>query len=562
MGVVPEAANGDNAVATGAPVRVGAWTVDGRANTLQRDGQKAVRLEPKAVEVLLHLAGHPGEVISREELMAAVWPGVVVGDDALTQAIIKLRKALGDDARQPRYIETISKRGYRLVAAAGQPAPATPTAAMPQPPARRRRTWLAALALTLLAILVAGIYWADRVRDSHPAPPIVAVLPLANQSGDATRDYFSDGLTQDLINALSLFSGLRVIAHQTAQTYKTRPVSAQDLRRELGVRYVVRGSVRESDGKLRVTVELSDADSAVVLWSDRIEGDDKQMFAFQDRIVRNVVGALTVKVTRHEEELAFAKPPRSLQSYDLVLRARALVAKSDRVANRQARELLARALELSPEYAEAYLVFAGAEAQRSIDFGWTEDPSQSAERAEQYAQRALTLGDVGAQARSHGQLGVLYSAARRYELALAEVDMAVALNPSDARALDTRGFVLVWLGRLEEALASLEMGARFDPLGRGAGGVFSHALAYYSLHRYAESVALADAGLARFPQTSFLHAIRAAALAQTGQSEAARAEAEQTLRLEPFFHAKDFGDRFADPMLMAHLQEGLRKAGL
>ena len=140
--------------------------------------------------------------------------------------------------------------------------------------------------------------------------------------------------------------------------------------------------------------------------------------------------------------------------------------------------------------------------------------------------------------------------------------MAVALNPSDARALDTRGFVLVWLGRLDEALASLEMGARFDPLGRGAGGVFSHALAYYSLHRYAESVAVADAGLARFPQTSFLHAIRAAALAQTAQSEAAHAEAEQTLRLEPFFHAKDFGDRFADPTLMAHLQEGLRKAGL
>src|SRR5258706_1469806 len=181
MAVVPEAANGDNAGAAGAPVRVGAWTIDARANTLQRDGQKAVRLEPRAVEVLLHLAGRPGEVIGREELLAAVWPGVVVGDDALTQAIIKLRKALGDDARQPRYIETISKRGYRLIAAAGQPAPATPAAATPQPPAKRRPTWLAALALALLAILVAGIYWAGRVHDPHPALPIVAGLPLANQ---------------------------------------------------------------------------------------------------------------------------------------------------------------------------------------------------------------------------------------------------------------------------------------------------------------------------------------------------------------------------------------------
>ena len=567
MAVLPEAANPDNAGAARTTLRVGEWSVDPQANTLARDGQEATRLEPKAVEVLVRLARRPAEVVGRDELMADVWPGVVVGDDALTQAIIKLRKALGDDARQPRYIETISKRGYRLIAPvedASESAPEPPAVAPPPLVTRRRWAWAGALAVALLAALGVSLYvGGDRQRTgSTPAPPIVAVLPLANQSGDPGRDYFSDGLTEDLINAFSLYSGLRVISHQSVLIYKTRPASAQELKRELRVRYVVKGSVREANGKLRVNVELSDADSEIVIWSDRYEGDGKEVFAFQDRIVKNVVGALAVKVTRSEEEQASAKPPGNLQAYDLVLRARALVVSSNRVANRQARALLAKALESAPDYAEAYVVFSMAETQRSLDYGWTEDPAQSTERAEQYALRALTVGDVGAQARAHGQLGVLYSAQRKYDQALAEVERAVGLNPSDARALDTRSVVLVWLGRTAEAVASFEAADRFDPGGRGAGAVFSRALAYYTLRRYGEAVAVADAGLARFPETSFLQAIRAAALAQMGDLGSAHSAAAATLRLEPFFHAKDFGDRFADPKMMAHLQEGLRKAGL
>jgi TolB-like protein/class 3 adenylate cyclase len=432
----------------------------------------------------------------------------------------------------------------------------------PRAPGRRRWAWaVAALAATLLATLGASLYFAGHRYRTPSTPPVVVVLPLANQSGDPARDYFSDGLTEDLINALSLYSGLRVISHQTAATYKTLAVGAQELNRSLGVRYVVKGSVRQADGKLRVGLELSDAANGIVLWSDRYEGDGKEVFAFQDRAVKNLVGALAVKVTRREEERASAKPSGDWQAYDMVLRARALVVNSNRADNRQARALLSRALELAPEYAESYIVLAAAETQR-FDSGWTEDPSQSAERAEQYAQRALALGDVGAQARALGQLGVIYSVQHKYQEALAAGGRAVDLNPSDARALEARGSALMWLGRAEAALASFDSAERFDPGGRSAGGVFARALAYYTLRRYADALAVTDAGLARFSKTAFLHALRAATLAQMGDTASAHAAAAETLRLEPFFRGKDFGDRFADPMMLDHLQEGLRKAGL
>ena len=428
-----------------------------------------------------------------------------------------------------------------------------------------RRLWpkLAALATALVVIAAAWLYAGSPGRrpPSLAAQPVIAVLPLANLSGDPARDYFSDGLTEDLIGSLSLYSGLRVISRQAVARYKAAPVDAQELRRALGARYVVKGSVREAGERVRVTVELSDTDSGIVIWSDRHDGDRMEVFAFQDLVVKNVVGALAAKVTRREEERASAKPPADWQAYDMVLRARSLVISSTRPANRQARQLLAKALELQPDYAEASVVMAWAETQR-FDSGWTEDPVQSAELAEQFAQRAIATGGPGAQARAHALLGVIFAQLQKYDRVLAEVDRAVELNPSDARALEARGASLVWLGRPAEALVAFDAAERFDPGGRSAGGSFARALAYYTLRRYTEAMAASDVALARFPTTSYLHAIHAATLAQAGDIASARTAAAETMRLEPYFRAKDFGDRFADPAAMAHLQEGLRKAGL
>jgi TolB-like protein/DNA-binding winged helix-turn-helix (wHTH) protein/Flp pilus assembly protein TadD len=573
----------DDASAPGLELKVGEWYVDPAGNQLRRNGE-ATRLEPKAIEVLVYLSQRAGRVVGREELLSAVWPGVIVGDDALTQAIIKLRKALGDEAHRPTYIETISKRGYRLIAPVTHDkspvqrgADALPVHSVPRSgvmsPARRRQLLWAGVAVLALALVALGVFqnfesgrpigesWPPGRGGGSSAPPIIAVLPLSNQSGDSTRDYFSDGMTEDIINALGRYSGLRVISRNSVEPYRNRPTSTEAIRGELGASYVVKGSVREADGKLRVWVELSDVEKGIVIWSERYDGEGKDVFDIQDRITRNIVGTLAVKVTRLELERASRKAPASLEAYELVLRARALVVRSERVANRQARAFADKALQVAPDYAEAHVVLCEAEYQR-FGNGWTEDPEETVRRAEQHCLRALAIDDPGARARAHGQLGVIYSAVGKLDQALVEAERAIKLNPSDAFALDTRGSTLMWLGRTEEAITAMETGFRFNPAGRGQQSAFDRALAYYTLRRYSEALATADAALVQHPDAVLLHVIRAATLAQSGNDGEARSAAAQVTRLAPFFSSTEFGNRFVNPQHAAHLQDGLRKAGL
>lgn len=564
-------ANGELEQRANEAFQIGALRLDVASNALARspDGQPQ-HLEPKAVEVLAYLARHAGRVVSREELLAAAWPQVVVGDDALTQAIIKLRKAIGDDARHPRYIETISKRGYRLIApvsplAAAPDSAPPPSPGVPATPARRAG-WPLGLGVLVLALALALAIYGDReragdgaTRSAAASPPIVAVLPLANLSGDPDREYYSDGITEDVIGALGRYSGLRVIARNSVEQFKLRPPSARVLREELGADYILAGSVRGREGRTQIAVELSDAASAQVLWSERYDGGD--VLEMQENIVRQIVGTLAVKVTRLEERRVASKPPGDMAAYDLVLHARALVVKTDRSANREARALLARALELADGYAEAYVVLAQAEFHRAM-YGWVEDAAGAFARSEEYARKALASDQPQARARAHGHLSLVLAVRREFDEALLEADQAIAANPSDAFAIDARGDVLLWSGRLEVAIAAMETAARLDPVGRSAGSKFDLVLAYYSLGRYANALVTVESALARFPDAAYLHALRAATLARMGKLEQAREAAREVRRLAPFFPARSFGNRFTDPAHMAHLQEGLREAGL
>ena len=554
---------------TGAPddFRIGEWRLAARGNELRR-GDEVVHLEPKAAELLAYLARHPGEVVGREDLLAAVWPGVVVGDDALTQAIIKLRKALGDDAQRPKYIETISKRGYRLIAPV---AAAAEVARRPvsRPSARIRKSYVAAAAVLLFAAVAAFLAaprlpWpigADKREASRPlALPVVAVLPLANLSGDPKRDYFSDGLTEDLIQALGRFSEIRVMSFNAVQGYRGMSTPPQAIRDQYGARYIVRGSVRESDGKLRVSVELSDTEQGALLASETYDGGGGQLFEIQDRIVRNLVGKLQVTLTSVERQRVFDRPAGSLEAHDLVLRARALLNRPDRVANREARALLARARELAPDYGEVYNTLGAAEFQRATD-GFMEDAQEGIRRAEAHLKHALASADVRAHARAHSTLAAIYSHQNRLGEALAQARRAVELNPSDAYALYWEGAALMFGGRIKEATATLETARRFDPHPSPGRGI-NLAIAYYVVERYADAVAETDALLPHVPRNSFLLAMRAAALAQLGREDEARIAAEQVLRFNPLFDPDNFGSRFEDPVHTAKLREGLRKAGL
>ena len=250
---------------------------------------------------------------------------------------------------------------------------------------RFARTWLASLSGTQGLQVPAG-------------RAAIAVLPFTNQSGDARRDYFGDGLSEDITNALGRFSGLMVISHNAVQIYKGQPVTPARISRELGVRYIVQGSVRQAGDTVRVAVELSDAEKGILLWSECFEGSGQQVFEIQDRIVKNVVGALAVRLTSLEQQRVFSKPTDSLEAYDLVLRARALINKVDRANNRDARNLLAEALSLSPNYVAAMVALGEAQLQRVI-FGWVEDPEEIGKRSEALALKALAVNDPSSQRR-------------------------------------------------------------------------------------------------------------------------------------------------------------------
>jgi adenylate cyclase len=242
-----------------------------------------------------------------------------------------------------------------------------------------------------------------------------------------------------------------------------------------------------------------------------------------------------------------------------VLRARELMRAVQRPANREARALIAQAIKLSPNYAEAHAALAYAELQRAF-FGWMEDPSDGVRRAEQAARRALASDDPGANARAHAILGNIHTFTGNNEAALAEADRALELNPSDTIARSLRGGILLWTGKIEESIAASEAARRYDPR-LSAEGMFNLALAYYLAGRHREAVQIAIA-VPPNTRTVFLEAVHAAALAQLGEDEAARRVAEGVRRLDPFFDVKLFGRRLVNPAHREKAQEGLRKAGL
>ena len=449
----------------------------------------------------------------------------------------------------------------------GKPAPALA-------PGRRRRRWAMAGVATL-AVALAGVSLvmpepgatARRVvmgilggkSADNSARATIAVLPFVNQSGDAQRDYLSDGITEDTINALGRFSGLMVISHNAMQAYKGRTVTPEQISRELGVRYIARGSVRQADGTLRVAVELSDASTGTQLWSDRFEGAGQQVFELQDQLVRNIVGALAVKLSNVEQKRVFAKPSGSLEAYDLVLRARTLLNRSERISNREARKLLAQALALAPGYAPALVALGDAEWHRAV-YGWVEDIGEAVDRSAELALKALAIDDPDAQVRAHGLLGAIYTVQGKYAQALAEVNRALEMNGSDASAHAARGGVLLWQGRVDEAIRSMETAQRFDPQSR-AGNKFDLMFAYYMAGRFRDAVTLADRGLLKYPDFHNFQLIRMIALAELGDIEGTRLAAELVRTRLPLFQPELLGTRFASAPDMEKVQRSLRKAG-
>jgi TolB-like protein len=455
-------------------------------------------------------------------------------------------------------------------------------AAVPRP--RKGRLPLIAAVGAIIAVMIAGLAaWevysgAGRELSGLDATPkpvevaslaaparltrrsSVAVLPFKNLSGDPGQDFFSDGITEDVIGALGRFSNLLVAAKSASFQFKSGNLPPSEIGRVLDVRYLLEGSVRRSGDRVRVKAELTDAETGRQLWSEAYDAELKDIFAVQDDIAQRVVGAAAVKLTRFERERVLAKPTDNLAAYEYVLHGRDFLAHPTREQNDEAQKMFQRAIDLDPNYAAAYAALGGAYYETVVS-GWTEFREDEIERAESLAQKALALDSVTTGA--YRLLSNINMYKRRYDLALGQIDRALEINPSDAESYWQRGNILVWAGRAEEAVPWLEGVLRFD---RAHTLTFEGlCIAYYFLHRYGEAVEAGDRALARSPGRSVqttTHPFLAAAYAQMGKDQDAEGERVIVTHLSPFFDRKRFASQFGTQEARDHMIDGLKKAGV
>src|SRR5467141_4473494 len=309
--------------------------------------------------------------------------------------------------------------------------------------------------------------------------PSVAVLPFKNLSGDAEQDYFSDGITEDVITVLGRFSNLLVVAKSASFQFKGRNLAPAEIGRLLDARYLLDGSIRRADNRIRVTAGLTEAETGRHLWSEGYDAEPKDIFAVQDDISRRVVGAAAVKLTRFEQERVLAKPTGSLAAYEYVLRGRERLASATREQNDAAREMFQRAIDLDPNYAAAYAALGGTYFDAAVS-GWAEFPNEEVERAERLVQKALALDPATTSA--YRLLAVIHLFRRHYDLALGEIDRALEIIPSDTDSYAYRGVILVFAGKSADAVPWLEGALRFDRA--NARAALYLGMAHYFLDRY------------------------------------------------------------------------------
>jgi TolB-like protein/class 3 adenylate cyclase len=446
-------------------------------------------------------------------------------------------------------------RAYRL--GGPKPPPASPVRAWP-----RRRLWVAGAALVLaclmgaLALFLKPWEYGSQLSAGASGPPVIAVLPLANLSGDPGQDYLGDGISQDMIAALGRFSNLAVLANNATFKFKGAAVDPDELRQKLGARYVVAGDVRRSAARIRVSVALTDTRDGLQLWSRRFESDMTDIFAMQDEITRDITGALAIKLTQIEQERSSAKQTDNLSAYDYFLRGRAAVAKGERADVLAAREMFEKALALDPRYAAA-LAALGHTYEYEASNGWTEFVADALGKAESLARQAIALSPELSD--GHELLSFVYLSRGDYDRGLVECQRALAINPSDAGSYASLGQILMWSGDPEGAIAAVDKARVFDPTPQ-FDNAFVLGYAYFFTGRYQEAVS----ALEPFASGSdyAIYAALAVSYAGAGRAEDAHRAAVEVKRLSPFFDATLFVRQWRDEKSRHLIADAIAKAGL
>jgi adenylate cyclase len=393
-----------------------------------------------------------------------------------------------------------------------------------------------------------------------PEKPSIAVLPFDNISGYPDQEYFSDGLTEEIITALSKVPQLFVIARNSSFTYKGKPVKVQQVSEELGVRYVLEGSVRKEENRVRITAQLIDATMGYYVWSERYDRDLKDIFALQDEITMEIITALRVKLTEGETARLTARGAKNLQAYLRYIQGVAIFLKITKEDNALARQIFEEVIALDPEYAPAHSLL-GSTYWMDVFYGSSKSPKESIAKAMELKKKAIALDEFYGPARS--SLGWLYAIAGKHAKGLSEIERAIELAPNDSDAHMWMSYVLRLAGRNEEAIRFSEQAIRLNPnppswYFRGL------ALNYIYAGRYDEAITTCEKGLDISPNDFMTHVTCAAAYGQAGRKDAARAEADAVLRINPKFSSKYYANKlpYKNQTDRQFFFDAMRKAGL
>ena len=506
-------------------------------------GSRAIAIGPQVFDLLVHLVQNREHVVSKDNLLDAVWHGRIVSESTLTSHINAVRKAIGDNGEEQRLVRTVARKGFRFVGDVRQ-ADATN-------------------GLHLPALEIATS--AESAAPSHALPdkPSIAVLAFQNLSGDAEQEYFADGVVEEIITALSRIRWLFVIARNSSFTYKGRAVDVKQISRELGVRYVLEGSVRKAANRVRITGQLIDASAGTHLWAERFEGSLDDIFELQDQIATSVVGAIAPELERAEIERAKRKPTENLGAYDYYLRGMADLHRGTREAIDEALVLLGKAIELDPDFASAYGAAAWCHFWRKVN-GWSSDPVREVAEGGRLARRAVELGRDDAVALARGGHAFAHFTGD-LDAGIALHDRAVLLNPNLAAAWFLGGFLRIWHGESDTAIEHFARAMRLSPLDpetyRMQAGM---AAAHLFARRFDAASTLADEAFRNLP--SFLLAATVAAASHTlaGRLEEGKKAMARVRELDPLLRVSRLGDWL--PIRRAEdletFADGLRRAGL
>jgi TolB-like protein/tetratricopeptide (TPR) repeat protein len=497
-------------------------------------------VEPQVFDLLAYLIASRDHVVTKDDLIEHVWNGRIVSESTLTSRISAARHAIGDSARGQRLIRTIARKGIRFVGEAAESPGSPPDAGVP------------AQEMPLAAD--------DMALPPYPDKPSIAVLPFTNMSGDPEQEYFSDGITEDVITALSRLHWFFVIARNSTFVYKGQGVDVSQVGRDLGVQYVLEGSVRKSGQRVRVTCQLLDGTSGKHIWSDRYDRELTDIFAVQDEITASAASAIEPKLLAAEGLRTSARSTGDLDAWDMVARALSHFWKLNAEDSATATAILRQAVERYPNYAPAHSMLAFALFASSY-VGWIPLHTDR-ELARQLANRAIELD--GSDPWAHLALGYFAFTGRRTEEAIRQFETALELNPNFAAAAGSIGFSLALDGRSDEALQHFAKALRMSP--HDPFNAFFYAgiaAAHYLAGRYEDAVAWAQKATQLRPTAPNAYRILCASLGQLGRIDDAETALHALKKVQPEISlawAKQAVPYTAGPM--EQFLEGMRKAGL